>query len=379
MKTLARLIVLILLFSCAEFAAAQSPVASLELYPISGTSAEVRIGARMTPQLTVMNIEAVSVAVAYDASLFSVNANTSIQNMYFAQYGWEDASAPEWQLANPGICVYGEYHPNFGSQAIFRGVPPTLCQFVFYPKSSNPGTANFTVYANNPTAALTYYFEYQVPAQQNFSPVTNITGMYFPVELSSFTAAQQGQSIALRWVTQTETGNYGFHVERREAAGAAEDWTTIGFVDGAGDSRTERQYLFFDWNLPHDGEYAYRLRQQDFDGAVTYTDAVSVRYVNAPLQTALRQNYPNPVSLSRDAATTVVYDVAEPSRVRLSVRNLLGQQIAVLAENELAAGSYSTVWHPVGIPAGTYIVSMTAEATETGRTEIRHLRVQILR
>ncbi len=379
MKPSSRLPVLLLLLGCTSIMMAQSPVASLELYPISGTSTEVRIGARMTPQLTVMNLEAVSVAVAYDASLFSVNANTSIQNMYFQQYSWVDASAPEWQLSNPGVCVYGEYHPNWGSQAILRGAPPTLCQFVFYPRSSNPGTADFTVYANNPSAALTYYFEYQVPTQQNYSPVTNITGMPFPVELSAFTAAQQGQSIALRWVTQTETGNYGFHVERRDLADAAGDWTTIGFVDGAGDSKTEHQYLFFDWNLPHDGEYGYRLKQQDFDGAVTFTEALYVRYVHAPVRTALRQNYPNPVSLSRDAATTVGYDVAEPSRVRISVRNLLGQQVAVLAESELAAGSYSTVWQPVGIPAGTYIVSMTAEAVESGHTEMLHQRVQVLR
>ncbi|MFA6234672.1 MAG: hypothetical protein WC824_10880, partial [Bacteroidota bacterium] len=316
MKTLPRMLFLLLFFGLVQAAEAQSPPAEIVLYPISGGPTEVRIGARMTPQLTVMNLEAVSVAVAYDLTLFTVNAN-SIQNMHFAQYSWEDGSAATWDntLPNPGVCVYGEYHPNFGSQAIYRGAPPTLCEFLFYPISPNAGTADFTIYANNATSALTYYFEYQVSTQQNYSPVVNITGMPFPVELSSFSAAQQGQSIALRWVTQTETSNHGFHVQRRDLADAAGDWMTVSFVEGAGDTKVERQYLIFDWSLPHDGEYSYRLKQEDFNGSVTYSDAVVVNYVNAPLQLALRQNYPNPVSLSNGETTTVGYDIAERSRV----------------------------------------------------------------
>lgn len=379
MKTLSRLFV-VLVTVLAQQAAAQSPVASLELYPISGGASEVRIGARMTPQLTVMNIEAVSVAVAYDISLFSVNANTSIQNKKFEQYNWEDASSPEWRTnQQPGVCVYGEYHPNFGSQAIYRGAPPTLCEFVFYPKSSNPGTADFTVYANNATAALTYYFEYQVSAQQNYSPVTNITGMYFPVELSTFTATQQGQSVALRWVTQTEDGNYGFHVQRRDPDAAPDEWITLGFVEGAGDTKLERQYLYFDWSLPRDGSYAYRLKQEDFDGGIHYSDEIVVNYVATPLQFALKQNYPNPVSLASGENTMIGYDLAERSRVRLSVSNMLGQQIAVLAEHELDAGSYNTQWRPADVPAGTYIVTLIADAAQSGKTEIRHMHMQVVR
>jgi len=35
-----------------------------------------------------------------------------------------------------------------------------------------------------------------------------------PVELSSFTANTIGRDIILNWVTQTETNNYGFEIER---------------------------------------------------------------------------------------------------------------------------------------------------------------------
>jgi hypothetical protein len=385
MKTLSRLFLFVLLAGIAQQTTAQPYPAKLELYPISGGATEVRIGARMTPQLTVMNIEAVSVAVAYDLALFSVNANTSIQNLHFQQYGWDNVSSPTWQTGTaPGVCVYAEHHPNFGSQAIFRGAPPTLCEFVFYPKTPGPGTADFTIYANNPTAALTYYFEYQVSGQQNYDPVVNITGMYYPVELSAFTAAQQGQSVALRWVTQTEVGNHGFHVQRRDLDDAVSDWTAIGFVEGAGDTKLERQYLFFDRDLPRDGMYAYRLKQEDFDGSITYSDEVLVQYTNTPLQFALRQNYPNPVSLSGGETTVIGYDLAERSRIRLAVSDLLGRQIAVLARHELDAGSYSVQWRPTDIPAGTYLVTLTAETAAagtagSGRTEVRHMRMQVMR
>ncbi|MFA6234728.1 MAG: T9SS type A sorting domain-containing protein, partial [Bacteroidota bacterium] len=120
-------------------------------------------------------------------------------------------------------------------------------------------------------------------------------------------------------------------------------------------------------------------KQEDFNGSVTYSDAVVVNYVNAPLQLALRQNYPNPVSLSNGETTTVGYDIAERSRVRLVVSNVLGQQIAVLAEHTLDAGSYSANWRPADIPAGTYVVTLTAEAMESGRMEVLHQRMQVVR
>ncbi len=376
-----RLLSTLVFLSLAVTAAAQSPVAKLELYPIFGGSNEVRIGARMTPQMTVMSIEAVSVAVAYDPSILGVNANTTISNRYFQQSNWDNGSNAEWDVdgINPDVAVYAEYHPNFGSQSISRGAPPTLCQFVFFPKSSSSGCADFTVYANNATAALTYYFEYQVSAQQNFDPVINIVCMPYPVELSSFTAAQQGQAIAVRWTTESETNNHGFHIERLDIADGAGDWTELGFVEGEGDSPAGRQYIFFDQDIPHDGDYAYRLKQVDFDGTSKYTDAVIVHYVDAPHQFALRQNYPNPVSLSAGAVTHVGYDVAERSSVRVTVSNLLGQQVAVIAEHSLDAGSYTADWAPTGVPAGTYIVTMSAQSMESGRAEVLHQRIQVIR
>jgi len=59
-----------------------------------------------------------------------------------------------------------------------------------------------------------------------------------------------------------------------------------------------------------------------------------------PQSAYLRQNYPNPFN----ATTVVEFDLPSRSQVALEVFNILGQQVAVLADGEYAAGSYRVQW-----------------------------------
>jgi hypothetical protein len=59
-----------------------------------------------------------------------------------------------------------------------------------------------------------------------------------------------------------------------------------------------------------------------------------------PLTTVLRPSYPNPFN----PATTVTYDLAAATHVRLAVYNALGQEIKVLVDKEQPAGRYSVRW-----------------------------------
>ncbi len=376
MNAVYRFIPLLLLCVWPATLLAQSPPAAIDLDPLTATASVVTISAKMTIQPPIMNVEAVSVAVEFDSMKFTVTNPTSITNKYFV--GWDDACVIPW-AAN--VIVYGQYHPNFGSNPILRASPPELCRFHFFPISP-PGTASFRVYANNPTGALSYYFEGGFPQQQNFSPVNiqNVQNLYFPVELTTFTASQQGKAIALRWVTASETNNYGYFVERRIAEGAGDmDWETLDFVKGSGDTREETQYLFFDQTMPRDGSYEYRLKQQDFDGTIAYHNSVFVEFRSRPHVFALEQNYPNPVSLSDGNGTLINYDVAETSAIRLVVNNILGQPIETLVNELHEPGRYAATWRPSGLAAGTYIATLIAEAPETGQAEIRHIRMQIVR
>jgi hypothetical protein len=75
-----------------------------------------------------------------------------------------------------------------------------------------------------------------------------------------------------------------------------------------------------------------------------------------PLDLQLKQNYPNPFN----PTTTIEFGLADASFTTLEVYNMLGQKMAVLANEQLAAG-----WHRVNLDAtnmssGTYIYRLTA-------------------
>jgi len=63
--------------------------------------------------------------------------------------------------------------------------------------------------------------------------------------------------------------------------------------------------------------------------------------VDLPRKFALHENYPNPFN----PTTTIQYDVAEASSVRLVVYNLLGQQVTTLVNQVQSPGFYSVAWN----------------------------------
>jgi serine protease AprX len=59
-----------------------------------------------------------------------------------------------------------------------------------------------------------------------------------------------------------------------------------------------------------------------------------------PERFQLYQNYPNPFN----ARTTIVFDLPERSRINLRIYNILGQEIAILIDDWLDAGTKEVVW-----------------------------------
>lgn len=96
--------------------------------------------------------------------------------------------------------------------------------------------------------------------------------MALPVELLSFTARHIGRHTLLEWSTATETDNDYFGIERSPDG---QRFETIGRVEGAGTTQTQRDYAFTD-HAPLPGFAYYRLRQTNYDGSVAYSPIVSV-------------------------------------------------------------------------------------------------------
>lgn len=70
----------------------------------------------------------------------------------------------------------------------------------------------------------------------------------------------------------------------------------------------------------------------------------------------LGQNYPNPFNPS----TTITYAVPNTSHVRLSVYNILGQEIAVLVDREVTTGVYEVSFNADNLASGVYVYQLQA-------------------
>ncbi len=78
----------------------------------------------------------------------------------------------------------------------------------------------------------------------------------------------------------------------------------------------------------------------------------------------LIQNYPNPFNPS----TTIRFSIPEQSHVTLAIYDLLGREMAVLINDELAAGTYQQVFDASHLSSGVYLYQLRAgERIETKR------------
>jgi hypothetical protein len=73
-----------------------------------------------------------------------------------------------------------------------------------------------------------------------------------------------------------------------------------------------------------------------------------------PVKTKLYANYPNPFN----PMTTFKFDLSTQTHVRLSVFNLLGQEIAVVLDGQKEAGSYSIQLNAAHLASGVYFYRM---------------------
>ncbi len=213
------------------------------------------------------------------------------------------------------------------------------------------------------------------------------------VEFSFFIAMlNEKNKVILEWQTITEMNNYGFVVERKKLK-SKNHWEEIGFVNGAGNSNSPKEYFFTD-NMVESGKYSYRLKQIDIDGTYEYSNIVEVN-VGSPSRFKLKQNYPNPFN----PTTTIKYAIpssiaSDPdlsgdrsnlsnnsqnkqivhgtlratnltssnsrndANVRLIVYDVLGRKIATLVNQRQLPGNYSVQFNASNLPSGVYFYTL---------------------
>lgn len=178
-------------------------------------------------------------------------------------------------------------------------------------------------------------------------------GNSLPVELTSFSGKIGNGYILLRWNTATESGSYGFEIERRDKNCNC-SWQTIGFVLGNGNSNTPKDYSFKD-DLNTPGNYCYRLKMIDLDGEFDYSNEVNIG-LEQPLRFEVFQNYPNPFN----PVTTVKYQLSEKSFVSLKIYDIVGNEVLKPVNEEKTAGTHYVDIDAANLSSGVYFYRIIA-------------------
>ncbi len=97
-----------------------------------------------------------------------------------------------------------------------------------------------------------------------------------------------------------------------------------------------------------------------YDGTFTIGINVSTRVGDSgaenPEEFSLRQNYPNPFN----PATTISYYLPKADKVRLTVYDVFGREVAKLVEVEKAAGPHQVAFDASALSSGFYLYTLIA-------------------
>ncbi|MCA0387839.1 MAG: T9SS type A sorting domain-containing protein [Bacteroidetes bacterium] len=193
-----------------------------------------------------------------------------------------------------------------------------------------------------------------------------------PVELSAFTATQSGNKVALQWITETETNNMGFEIERRYKHG---DWKTIAFSKGSGTSTRKIFYGYDDYEAKAPAILYYRLKQIDYDGRFSYSSEVEVILGEVPENYSINQNYPNPFNPN----TKVSFSLPEENEVVIRVYNAMGELVKEIDRGVLSHGYYEQDFEMGNESSGMYFCQVLCTNTISGRTKSLTVKMVLMK
>ncbi|RQW92233.1 MAG: T9SS C-terminal target domain-containing protein [Geobacter sp.] len=109
----------------------------------------------------------------------------------------------------------------------------------------------------------------------------------------------------------------------------------------------------------------YKLVPRNNNDFIGYNPVSVENEGTIPTEYSLSQNFPNPFNPS----TRINFSLPFESNVRLSVFNILGQEVKVLVDNQVqSVGSYDLTFDARDLPSGIYFYRLTALAIgEAGR------------
>lgn len=224
---------------------------------------------------------------------------------------------------------------------------------------TDPTDSDFTsgVTLTSPTSvdavAMTVTFEVNL-ADGTFFTLGSEEKYALPITLIHFDAQPvANKKVKVEWTTVEEIGNAFFAVER-SVDGL--NFERIAILDGAGNSQAVREYQYID-NAPLNGQAYYRLRQTDFNGESTTTEAVRV-YLNKETETTILSLYPNPAQAGDDL--NVSYSIERDQMMLFSLVSANGHMLH--SEERLVVASEDVITLSTkGLKRGLHILRVVDE------------------
>lgn len=164
-----------------------------------------------------------------------------------------------------------------------------------------------------------------------------------PVELMYFNADDMNKKVALTWATMTERNSNYFHVQR---SNDAQNWTTLGKVKAAENSNKTLYYEFND-ESPVSGVSYYRLKIEDLDMSLDYSD---IKVVERNEKETFVILYPNPATDRINLASS--YNINE---IIYEVFDVSGKQVMIVGE---VVSDDKLVLDLSGLAKGLYFMSI---------------------
>ncbi len=184
--------------------------------------------------------------------------------------------------------------------------------------------------------------------------------------LSSFTAEPGRGEVILEWTTQSEQGNLGFHILRRDGFQGSFLPLTERLIPSTADghSQSPQSYRWIDRQVTPGKSYQYQLQDVSFDGHRTVHGTVTAAPLSSdaqPREFQLLQNYPNPFN----AGTQVSYIIPRASPVLIRIYDVRGELVKTLVDGHQEAGRHVVGWNgqtEKGQPAGSGLYFCSFEA-----------------
>ncbi len=145
---------------------------------------------------------------------------------------------------------------------------------------------------------------------------SGVGNCYLPLELLSFQANNQRNTIVLTWTTTKETNIKGFELQRKNIKGF---WESLNFISAVGSSTSMQEYSFTD-TYPYTGTNYYRLKIEENNGETNFSEVINI-FRNVPQATI----HPNPVK--DNLYFNLSFEKGHEAILNVKLFNLQGKEI----------------------------------------------------